>query len=119
MEGMRTAMVAYPRSVVTWVVCRPARRTSVSLLTGDRGSGRILTAWRPTRTPSAKHGDGHRRPRRAGWQVDGLRCASDGLAPDQRSDDWIAVALGPDGEERRVRDSDPFAALDGLVASIG
>lgn len=54
-----------------------------------------------------------------GWQLDGLRCASDGLAPDQRSDDWIAVALGPDGEERRMRASDPFAALDGLVASIG
>ena len=55
----------------------------------------------------------------AGWQLDSLRCASEGLAPDQRSDDWIAVALGPDGQERRVRASDPFAALDGLVASIG
>jgi hypothetical protein len=55
----------------------------------------------------------------SGWQLDGLRCASDGLAPDQRSDDWVAVALGPDGAERHVRASDPFAALEGLVASIG
>lgn len=54
----------------------------------------------------------------AGWQLEGLRCASDGLAPDQRSDDWIAVAVGPGGEERRVRASDPFKALDGLAASL-
>lgn len=54
-----------------------------------------------------------------GWQLDGLRCASEGLAPEQRSDDWIAVAVGPDGEERRVRASDPIAALDGLLASVG
>ena len=52
-----------------------------------------------------------------GWQLEGLRCASEGLAPDQRSDDWIAVAVGPDGQERRVRAPDPFEALDGLLAS--
>lgn len=54
----------------------------------------------------------------AGWQLEGLRCASDGLAPDQRSDDWLAVALGPGGVERRVRAPDPFEALDELVASM-
>jgi hypothetical protein len=51
----------------------------------------------------------------AGWQLDSLRCASEGLAPDLRSDDWIAVAIGPGGEERRSRAADPVAALDGLA----
>ena len=50
-----------------------------------------------------------------GWSVDGLRCASTGLAPEERSDDWIAIALGPDGEERASRAPDPVAALEGLV----
>jgi len=50
-----------------------------------------------------------------GWTVDGLRCASTGLAPEERSDDWIAVVLGPDGEERSSRAPDPVAALEGLV----
>ncbi len=50
-----------------------------------------------------------------GWQLDSLRCASEGLAPDQRSDDWIAVAIGPGGEEHRTRAADPVAALEGLV----
>ena len=54
-----------------------------------------------------------------GWQLDSLRCASEGLAVEQRSDDWIAVAVGPDGQERHVRASDPFAALDGLLAPDG
>ncbi len=50
-----------------------------------------------------------------GWTVDSLRCASTGLSPDERSDDWIAMALGPDGEERASRAPDPVAALEGLV----
>lgn len=54
-----------------------------------------------------------------GWQLDGLRCASEGLAPDQRSDDWVAVAFGPDGVERRSRAADPIAALAGLVDAVG
>ena len=53
----------------------------------------------------------------ADWQLDSLRCASEGLAPDQRSDDWIAVALGPSGEERLSRAADPVAALEGLVTT--
>jgi hypothetical protein len=54
-----------------------------------------------------------------GWTIDSLRCASEGLAVDQRSDDWIAVAVGPDGQERRARAADPVAALDALPAAIG
>lgn len=50
-----------------------------------------------------------------GWTVDSLRCASTGMAPEERSDDWIAIALGPDGEERASRAPDPVAALEGLV----
>lgn len=54
----------------------------------------------------------------AGWTLDSLRCASDGLAPDQRSDDWVAVALGPEGEERRARAPGPVAALEGLLSLV-
>lgn len=54
-----------------------------------------------------------------GWTLDGLRCASDGLAPDQRSDDWVAVAVGPDGVERRARATHPVAALAALADAIG
>lgn len=50
-----------------------------------------------------------------GWVLDGLRCASSGLTPDERSDDWIAVAIDESGEERRHRASDPVAALTGLA----
>ena len=50
-----------------------------------------------------------------GWTLDGLRCASAGLAEDERSDEWIAVAVGPDGAERRARAADPVAALEGLI----
>jgi len=49
-----------------------------------------------------------------GWALDSLRCAGTGLAVDQRSDDWIAVALRPDGSELRVRASTPAAALRSL-----
>ncbi len=54
-----------------------------------------------------------------GWSLDGLRCASVGLAEDKRSDDWIAVAVGPDGQECQARAADPVAALEGLDVSIG
>ena len=50
-----------------------------------------------------------------GWTVDSLRCASTGLSPQNRSDDWIAIALGPGGEEHASRASDPVAALEGLI----
>ena len=67
----------------------------------------LTTAWHETQA---------RLP--AGWTVDSLRCASSGLDPVQRSDDWIAVAVGPGGEERRHRAPDPIAALAGLAASL-
>ena len=50
-----------------------------------------------------------------GWSLDSLRCASIGLQADQRSDDWIAVAVGPDGADRTYRAADAFAALAGLA----
>ena len=49
-----------------------------------------------------------------GWHLDSLRCASTGLEAAQRSDDWIAVAIGPAGEERSFRANDPVAALQGI-----
>ena len=55
----------------------------------------------------------------SGWTLDGLRCASTGLKPGQRADDWIAVAIGPGGEERRHRATDPAAALIGLATDLG
>ena len=54
-----------------------------------------------------------------GWHLDGLRCASTGLAEGERSDEWIAMAVGPAGEERDFRAGDPVAALIGLAAVIG
>jgi hypothetical protein len=53
-----------------------------------------------------------------GWQLEGLRCASTGLGEEDRSDDWIAVAVGPSGEERVFRAADPVAALVGLAAAF-
>lgn len=54
----------------------------------------------------------------AGWTLDGLRCASTGLEPSQRSADWIAVAIGPQGQERAGRGQDPLAALSALVRAF-
>jgi hypothetical protein len=54
-----------------------------------------------------------------GWTLDSLRCASSGLAEEERSDDWMAVAVGPDGQERRARAADPIAALEDLATSVG
>lgn len=54
----------------------------------------------------------------AGWTLDGLRCASTSLLPDDRSNDWIAVAVGPDGAERMFRAADPKAALAGLARAL-
>lgn len=55
----------------------------------------------------------------AGWTLDSLQCASRGLAPAQRSDDWVAVAIGPGGEERRGQAADPVGALAALAAAFG
>jgi hypothetical protein len=53
-----------------------------------------------------------------GWALDSLRCASSGLNPEDRSDEWIAVAVSTDGAERRYRAYDPVAALGGLAESF-
>lgn len=53
-----------------------------------------------------------------GWQLDGLRCASTGLDEGERSDDWIALAIAPTGEERVFRAADPIAALAGLPGTF-
>ena len=54
----------------------------------------------------------------AGWRLEGLRCASTGLAMDQRSDEWHAVAHGPNGGELIGRGIEPAAALADLAARI-
>jgi len=51
-----------------------------------------------------------------GLRLDSLRCASTGLEPEQRSDDWIAVALDAEGREITSRASTPMDALRGLTA---
>jgi hypothetical protein len=51
----------------------------------------------------------------AGWTVDSLRCASTGLDAEQRSEDWIAVALTPHGAEVQSRALTPVAALRALL----
>lgn len=53
-----------------------------------------------------------------GWTLDSLRCASTGLTAEQRSDDWVALAIGPDGHQREYRAQDPFLALRGLADSF-
>ena len=53
-----------------------------------------------------------------GWTLDSLRCASTGLSPDERSTDWVAVAVSSTRVERSHRAADPVAALDGLVADL-
>jgi hypothetical protein len=55
----------------------------------------------------------------AGWALDSLRCAGTGLAVEQRSADWIAVALAGDGTEVQSRAASPAAALRGLPGRVG
>jgi hypothetical protein len=54
----------------------------------------------------------------AEWHLDSLRCASTGLLPTERSEDWIAVAVHDSGQEARHRGATPTEALEGLPASI-
>ena len=53
-----------------------------------------------------------------GWRLDGLRCASTGLNPGERSADWIAAAVSQNGQERRHRASDPVSAIVGLADDL-
>jgi len=50
-----------------------------------------------------------------GWHLDSLRCASTGLAAEQRSDGWVAVAVGPAGEKLEAEGGEPVAALGALA----
>jgi hypothetical protein len=50
-----------------------------------------------------------------GWHLDSLRCASTGLAPEQRSSSWVAVAVGPAGEKLEPEGGEPVAALGALA----
>ena len=70
-------------------------------------SERLATAWKDAAA---------RLPQE--WTLDSLRCASESLNPDDRSDDWIAVAAGPHGATQRSRASDPVAALAALVSVL-
>jgi hypothetical protein len=47
------------------------------------------------------------------WTLDSLKCASTGLRAEERSTDWIAVAVDDRGAERRHRAADPSDALTG------
>ena len=53
-----------------------------------------------------------------GWHLDSLRCASTGLAPEQRSDRWLAVAVGPAGEKLEAEGGEPVAALGALAREL-
>ncbi len=53
-----------------------------------------------------------------GWSVDSLRCASRGLDLADRSDEWVAVPIGPRGEEQASRAEDAVTALNGLVRDV-
>jgi len=64
--------------------------------------GPTLIPTRPRYHPGVEYGDQLLRQweptARAmpdGWTFDSIRCASVGLAPEERSDQWRAVALGP------------------------
>jgi len=54
----------------------------------------------------------------AGWRLDSLRCASTGLSRGDRSDEWIAVAVGPDGHEVRTQATSPEAALERIPETV-
>jgi hypothetical protein len=53
-----------------------------------------------------------------GWRLEALRCASTSLSEEDRSDDWLAIAVGPGGEERTARGAGPVEALFDLVDSL-
>jgi hypothetical protein len=52
------------------------------------------------------------------WHLDGLTCASTGLAPEQRSDRWRAWAVGPMGERIESEADGPVAALQALARDL-
>jgi hypothetical protein len=69
---------------------------------------RVTRAWTPAQEALS-----------IGWLLDGLHWASTSLREEDRSEDWIARAVGPGGEEREFRSADPVDALLGLARAIG
>jgi hypothetical protein len=67
----------------------------------------LIAAW--TQTQAALPG---------GWQLDSFRCAWEGLAPHERSNDWIAVARDLAGDEVRARGTHATTALRGLLREL-
>lgn len=53
-----------------------------------------------------------------GWRLDGLRCTSTGLGPEQRGDAWRAVAVAADGTTIEGLGEDPVRALDDLLLKV-
>jgi hypothetical protein len=53
------------------------------------------------------------------WRLEGVTCASTGLAPEQRSDRWRAWAAGPNGQTIEGEGDGPIAALNALAREMG
>ena len=53
-----------------------------------------------------------------GWRLEGLRCTSTGLAPEQRGDGWLAEACGPGGGCLKVERAEPEQALESLTDQL-
>lgn len=52
------------------------------------------------------------------WRLDSLRCASTGLAAEERSERWVAVALDAAGHVAEAEAASPEEALDALVQAV-
>lgn len=53
-----------------------------------------------------------------GWTLDGLRCVPAGLSDESRTEEWVASAVGPTGQQRSHRAADAVSALEGLAKSF-
>jgi hypothetical protein len=53
-----------------------------------------------------------------GWRLEGLTCASEGQAPEQRSDRWRAWATSPKGERIEGEGEGPVSALNALAREL-
>jgi hypothetical protein len=53
-----------------------------------------------------------------GWRLNGLQCASTGLAVELRSEHWVAEACGPNEECLRMNRVTPVDALLALTVQL-
>jgi hypothetical protein len=53
-----------------------------------------------------------------GWRLEGVICSSTGLALEQRSDRWRAMAGGPNGETIEGEGDGPIPALNALAREL-